>query len=242
MRLFLSSIFIVIGLSTAYAETHSHWTYDGEAGPEQWAKLSSEYSACAGKNQSPINLIGIVEAELTPIAFSYQAGGSEIVNNGHTVQVNFKPGSSIKLDGVEYVLKQFHFHTPSENQIDGRSYPMEGHLVHADSNGNLAVVAVMFTEGSDNKGIAEAWTVLPKNGETNVIPRSISAAGILPVNRDYYRFNGSLTTPPCTEGVRWIVMKNSVPVSQQQIQAFSQVIPHSNNRPVQALNARVVLK
>ncbi len=243
MRVLLPFALSLIALNAAYAETSAHWSYEGENGPPNWAKLSPEFSACEGKNQSPINLTGQIEADLKAIHFDYHSGGNEILNNGHTIQVNYNPGSSIKLDGVDYALKQFHFHSPSENQIDGKSYPLEGHLVHADKNGNLAVVAVMFTEGKDNKVIGEAWSKLPQGtGDKNTLPTPISAEGILPSNRDYYRFNGSLTTPPCTEGVRWLVMKDSVHVSKQQIEAFSHVLHHANNRPLQALNARVVMR
>jgi carbonic anhydrase len=243
MRIVLSFAISLLSLNSAYADSSAHWSYQGEGGPANWAALSAEFSACEGKNQSPINLTGFIEAELKAIRFNYHPGGTEILNNGHTVQVNFEPGSSIELDQVEYALKQFHFHAPSENQLDGKSYPMEGHLVHADKNGNLAVISVMFTEGKDNKVITEAWAKLPQHsGEKNLLPSPLSAEGILPSNRDYYRFNGSLTTPPCTEGVRWLVMKDAVAVSKQQIGAFSQALEHPNNRPLQALNARVVLK
>ena len=227
----------------AQADSSTHWEYSGEEGPSNWAKLTPEFGACAGKNQSPINLTGFIKADLKPIKFAYVASGNEILNNGHTVQVNFAEGSSIMVEGNRFDLKQFHFHEPSENQINGKSYPMEAHLVHADKDGNLAVVAVMFVEGKENKLLAKLWPEMPpKSGEKQALSSLILAAGLLPSNRDHYRFNGSLTTPPCSEGVRWLVMKKPVSASKEQIEAFAQVIHHPNNRPIQSVNARPVLQ
>ena len=142
---------MLLAFCVAYAGSAIHWTYSGEQGPENWATLSPDYAACNGKNQSPINLTGFIEADLKPIDFTYQPGGNEILNNGHTVQVNCAEGSNIVVDGIRFGLKQFHFHAPSENQINGESYPMEAHLVHADKDGNLAVAAIMFIEGEGKK-------------------------------------------------------------------------------------------
>ena len=232
-----------VSLIGGCATQNTHWGYSGHEGPENWATLSSDNFACSGKNQSPINLSGFIEADLSPIQFNYKAGGHEILNNGHTVQVNYEKGSSIKVDGTAFELLQFHFHTPSENHINGQSFPMEAHLVHADKNGNLAVVAVMFKQGAANGGLTKAWSSMPKHaGDKHKLPQTVSASSILPENRDYYRFNGSLTTPPCSEGVRWLVMKNAVTVSKQQIEAFSHVLHGTNNRPIQAVNARTILK
>lgn len=237
---------IAVGLlslsSFAFSNGGPAWDYTGATGPDNWATLSPEYGACAGSNQSPINLTGFIDAELPPIAFHYEAGSSEIVNNGHTIQINTLPGSTITVDGIEFELKQFHFHVPSENQIHGKSYPMEAHLVHADKNGNLAVVAVMVTEGKESKVLAKAWAEMPKVGEKIALSSDILPLEILPSTRDYYRFNGSLTTPPCSEGVRWLVMKHPVSASKAQIGQFLQVIHHHNNRPVQPVNARPVLE
>ena len=184
-----------------------------------------------------------MEAELAPLQFHYLPGGKTLVNNGHTVQVNYAPGSSLELDGMHFELKQFHFHAPSENLIEGRSYPLEGHLVHANDKGELAVVAVMFEPGQANAALSQAWQALPaKAGEMHSLEQPISAEQLLPAQHDYYRFSGSLTTPPCSEGVRWLVMKQPVQVSQAQIDAFKAVMHHPNNRPVQPLNGRLVLQ
>lgn len=243
MRKKLFAVGMLLLSSSALSASGAHWEYSGEAGPDNWAKLSPEYSACAGKNQSPINLTSFIEAKLKPIVFNYTGGSAEILNNGHTVQINVAPGSSISVDGIPFELKQFHFHAPSENLINGKSFPLEGHLVHADKDGNLAVVAVMFTEGKANNALEKAWAQMPKNeGDNLILSSGVSPREILPPNRDYYRFNGSLTTPPCSEGVRWLVMKHPVSASKEQIEEFVHVMHHPNNRPVQPVNARSVLK
>lgn len=237
----LGSMLFVSGPACAVDTTP--WTYSGENGPENWAKLTPEFGTCAGKNQSPINLTDFIEADLKPVIISYQVGGNQILNNGHTVQVNYTAGSNLSVDGIQFELKQFHFHAPSENQINGKSYAMEAHLVHADKNGNLAVVALMFIEGAANEALAKIWPFIPKNaGETNALPSPFAVAQLLPLNHDYYRFNGSLTTPPCTEGVLWLVMKTPASASKEQVAAFLHIMHHPNNRPVQPVNARPVLR
>jgi len=229
---------------SVYSNGGAHWGYSGAEGPENWGDLSPTFTTCsAGKNQSPIDLTGFIETDLKPLSIQYQVGGNEILNNGHTVQVNYAPGSRFFIDDHEFELKQFHFHAPSENHIDGKSYPMEGHLVHSDNNGNLAVISVMFVEGEANESLAQAWDHMPeKAGDNNTLSSSVNAEGILPPNRDYYHYNGSLTTPPCSEGVRWFVMKEPMTASNAQIEQFSHVLHHPNARPVQAVNARPVLQ
>ena len=243
MQKTLFALGLLLLSGSAISATGPHWEYSGEAGPENWAKLSPEYSACAGKNQSPINLTGFIDANLKPIAFNYKGNSAEILNNGHTIQVNALAGSSITVDGIQFDLKQFHFHAPSENLINGKSYPLEAHLVHADKDGNLAVVAVMMSAGKANKALGKAWQQMPKKeGEKLALSEKVSALDLLPKSRGYYRFNGSLTTPPCSEGVRWLVMKQAQSASKEQIAAFTQVMHHPNNRPVQAVSARTILK
>lgn len=239
------ALLISLALTTGICQASGgiHWAYSGDEGPEHWGGLSDKFAACStGKNQSPINISGLIEAELKPISFSYSAASTEILNNGHTIQVNYKSGSKINIDGIDFELKQFHFHAPSENLIDGKSYPLEAHLVHADKDGNLAVIGVMFVEGKENKALAQAWAKMPKKADDKQVLTGVAANDLLPENRDYYRFNGSLTTPPCSEGVRWLVMKNAMTASKSQIEAFTNVMQHPNNRPVQATNARPILK
>lgn len=238
---------IVAGLcmaSVALAKEKAHWGYSGHEGPEYWGRLDPKFSACSeGKNQSPINLAGMIESELSPIAVNYQEGGDEILNNGHTIQINYQPGSSFTVDGHTFELKQFHFHSPSEHTIEGHSFPMEAHLVHADKEGNLAVIAVMFKAGKTNAELEKAWAHMPEKvtGKFSLV-EVLDGDLLLPQDRDYYRFNGSLTTPPCTEGVWWLVMKNYLTASNEQIEKFSHIMHHPNNRPVQPAHARVFLQ
>ena len=240
------SLIIVVAfmISIALAEQGAHWGYAGPEGPEHWGQLDPKYSICSeGKNQSPVNLTGMVESELPPLTVNYKSGGSEILNNGHTVQVNYKPGSNIIVNGKEFELKQFHFHAPSENTIEGHSYPMEAHFVHAAKDGDLAVIAVMFKAGQKSAELEKAWAHMPGNaGGKGALPQSVNARILLPHNHDYYRFNGSLTTPPCTEGVWWLVMKYHQSASREQIDKFAHTMQHPNNRPLQPVNARTILK
>lgn len=220
----------------------THWDYSGEAGPDNWAKLTPEFSACSGNNQSPVDLNGFIEAELAPLKLDYAAGASEAVNNGHTVQIAYQPGSTLTLDGNRFQLIQFHFHMPSENLIKGQSYPLEGHLVHADENGKLAVLAIMFKEGGENAVLASLWDTPPAEGTKQPVAAQTNIRDMLPADLDYYRFNGSLTTPPCSEGVRWLVLKQPVVASRAQIEALTEAVGHANNRPLQPINARVILQ
>jgi carbonic anhydrase len=237
------AIAVLLFGSSAATSGEAHWSYSGAQGPDQWAKLSPKNAACAGMNQSPIDLTGFIEADLAPLEFSYRAGGDDVVNNGHTVQVGYAKGSTVTVDGIPFELVQFHFHAPSENLIEGKSFPLEAHFVHADRDGNLAVVALLFTEGAENPALAEIGRVLPKKeGEKERLSPPFAAEVLLPADRDYYRYSGSLTTPPCTEGVRWLVLKQSVTASSAQIDAFSRVLHEHNNRPVQPVHGRPVLK
>ena len=228
---------------SAYAGEKGDWGYSGEHGPEHWASLTADNFACSGKNQSPVNLSGFIKSQLDPIDFDYKNKGTEILNNGHTVQINFKAGNTIHIDGIDYTLLQSHFHAPSENHINGQSYPLEAHLVHSDKQGNLAVIGVMFDVGAPNKGLESAWAMMPhKKGDQHTLKTGVSATDMLPESREYYRFSGSLTTPPCSEGVRWFVMKEALTASTEQIHTFQTALNEPNNRPLQPLNARTILQ
>ncbi|MBU0961140.1 MAG: carbonic anhydrase family protein [Proteobacteria bacterium] len=223
----------------------THWGYSGHEGPEFWGDLSHDYAICkTGKNQSPIDVDSLVEAELSPIVFQYNAVPLDIVNNGHTVQVNYAPGSTITVNGHTYNLLQFHFHTPSENTVKGQFFAMEAHLVHSDDAGNLSVVGVMFEEGAENPFLAGIWSHMPeKAGVSKSLPEvTLNVKDMLPSNKSYYRFNGSLTTPPCSEGVNWMLLQNPVPVSRAQADKFHTLMGGDNNRPVQPVNARPILQ
>lgn len=233
---------LVSGFATASDQIQ--WGYSGAAGPEHWGELAPEFATCStGKNQSPINLTGMIEGKLPALEVHYKAGGNEVVNNGHTIQIKYAPGSSMAVGDRTFELKQAHFHSPSENIIEGRSYPLEVHFVHVDKNGNLAVIAVMFETGQSNAELEKAWALMPMGkGETAVLKDAVDAGILLPQDHAYYRYNGSLTTPPCSEGVHWLVMKSSGTASKEQIDKFKQAMHHANNRPVQPINARVVIQ
>jgi carbonic anhydrase len=234
------------------------WSYEGETAPERWGTLDPKFVMCRiGKNQSPIDIDGLIEARLETLKLNYSAGAAdirnhghvaatgaaEILNNGHTVQVNYAPGSTIIVDGRSFELQQFHFHSPSEHRIHGKSFPLEAHLVHADKAGNLAVVAILFAYGAPNPFLSKLWDKMPPTkGDTSKLAARLNVVQLLRANKDYYRFNGSLTTPPCTEGVRWLVMKSVATVSESQVEQFAKAVGHPNNRPLQAVNARPVLK
>lgn len=218
-----------------------HWSYEDQAGPEHWGELDPGYAACAsGQQQSPINIANDKPAKLPKLEFSYTAAPLKIRNNGHTIQVDYAPGSTLTLDGQTYQLAQFHFHTPSEHLVDGRASPMEMHLVHKNERGELAVVGVMLTEGAANALLQAIWNKMPaQEGEVTVAGATIDAGALLPKSRAYATYSGSLTTPPCSEGVRWIVLKQPITLSEAQIDAFRAVFP-MNARPVQPLGARSI--
>jgi len=241
----LLSLAFVFGLSVSgVASENAHWGYTGHGAPDAWGSLSPKYATCSeGKNQSPINVISSTDAKLPPLKLDYKKSSNEILHNGHTIQVNFDVGNTLIIDGMRFELKQFHFHTPSENHINSKTFPLEAHFVHLDKEGNIAVLAVMFKEGRANRELAKVWAKMPtKADEKGELKLTHIAKALLPKNKDYYRFNGSLTTPPCTEGVRWFVLKNPVTISKAQVEHFAHTMHHPNNRPIQPLNARVVVK
>ncbi|EJI1384241.1 carbonic anhydrase [Vibrio alginolyticus] len=220
---------------TAYAAS---WGYEGNHGPAHWGEFASE---CAkGQNQSPINIESATEAKLEKLNFDYEGKAISLLNNGHTLQTGLEGKNTLTIDGKEFTLKQFHFHTPSENHVDGKEYPLEAHFVHADKVGHLAVVAVFFKLGDANPDLAKMLANIPTKDQDVTIKVPFDADAIIPSDKDYYRFNGSLTTPPCSEGVRWFVMKEAQTISPEQIKFFSEVMG-KNNRPIQPLNARMVL-
>lgn len=220
------------------------WAYSGEHGPERWGDLSPEYATCkVGQLQSPINIRGSRKTPMPPIQFEYKPSGFKIVNTGHSIQVNYDPGSFISVGDKRYELRQFHFHHPSEERIEGKAYDMVIHLVHADSDGRLAVVAVLLKSGTYNPTIQKLWDYLPADdgSERTVAGVKVSAANLLPQSFGYYTFDGSLTTPPCSEGVKWFVLKTPLEISSQQVSAFAKLYPH-NARPTQPLNGRMIIE
>jgi carbonic anhydrase len=218
-----------------------HWDYAGEGGPEDWGKLKPEYSQCAtGQRQSPIDIRGGIAVQLEPIQFDYRTTGFSVIDNGHTVQVNLPAGNTISVLGRRFELLQFHFHRPSEERINGKQYDMVAHLVHKDAEGKLAVVAVLLDRGVAQPLIQAVWNALPlEKNEAQAAPGTIDLNKLLPEDRRYYTYMGSLTTPPCSEGVLWMVMKTPVPVSPEQIEIFSRLYP-MNARPVQPQAGRLI--
>lgn len=220
------------------------WSYEGKDGPENWGKLDSEYATCAtGLNQSPINIENAIRASLKPVRGIHKFPAKEIINNGQTVQVNFKTGNMLVLDSASYQLKSLHFHAPSEHATNGKIFPLEAQLMHVDKTGNYTIISVMFKEGKENPALDKLWLHLTNSkGEPVAIKTRVIPSELMPENRSYYRFSGSLTTPPCTEGVRWVVLKTPMTASKSQIETFEKAIKHKNNRPAQALNGRVVVE
>jgi carbonic anhydrase len=226
----------------AYGDDHApHWGYSGEHGPVQWGDMEADFAACKlGKEQSPIDIRGAKKSALPALDFKYKTGLAEVVNNGHTIQVNLADGGVLNLDGDPYKLVQFHFHTPSEETINGKAYPLEVHLVHKNAEGKLAVVAVMLEEGTANAALDSVFNNLPPTeGSKKTLDANLIAATFLPTARSYFKYAGSLTTPPCSEGVRWQVLKQPVDVSKGQIAAFRKLYP-MNARPLQLLNGRTI--
>lgn len=226
------------------SEGKTHWTYEGKEGPENWGKLSPEFATCdIGRNQSPVNIDETIHAAIKSLKAIQKFPAKDIFNNGHTVQINFKEGNMLALDNLAFQMKQVHFHSPSENTIKGKSFPLEAHFVHADAKGNLAVIGVMFTEGKANPALEKLWEQLPtEESEPVLLKNRVIPSDLIPETKTYYRFSGSLTTPPCSEGVRWLLMKNPLTASKEQIEAFKHAVHHNNNRPVQALNGRVIIE
>jgi carbonic anhydrase len=218
-----------------------HWDYEGNAGPQAWGHLKPEFATCAsGKRQSPIDIRDGIKVELEALQFSYKPGGFRVIDNGHTVQVNVDPGNRIVVQGRQFELSQFHFHRPSEERIDGRRFDMVVHLVHKDAEGRLAVVAVLLESGSAHAVVQSVWNNLPlEKGEEVAAQTTLDPGALLPAERSYFTYMGSLTTPPCSEGVLWMVLKNPVPISAQQIGIFARLYP-MNARPVQSASGRLI--
>ena len=224
------------------AKQKPHWEYSGEHGPSHWADLAEEFSTCAtGKLQSPFNISADITASLPILGLNYQPVPMNIINNGHTIQADQAGGGQLVVGGQAYELLQFHFHAGSEYSIDGKTYPLEVHLVHASKSGDLAVVGVMFEEGATNAELAKIWANMPVNkGNNEVAGQTINVSNLLPANKKYYRFMGSLTTPPCSEGVNWHMMSTPITASAAQIAAFKAIYP-MNARPLQDENDRLVV-
>jgi len=243
--MFLALGVVLFWTTSPAQESHPpHWSYAGEQGPGQWGQLDPAYATCAaGRAQSPIDIQHPKLADLPPLKFDYKPVTLNIINNGHTIQVSYPPGSNLTVGGKTYTLKQFHFHHPSEERINGQSFDLVVHLVHDDGSGHLAVVAVLFKTGPSNRLLNAVWKNIPAQTEkaADVPSVSLDAMDLLPTDRGYYTFIGSLTTPPCSEGVTWYVLKNRSTLSADQVAVFAKLYPH-NARPIQPLDGREILE
>ena len=214
-----------------------HWGYEGDNGPEHWGDA---FPVCGkGKKQSPLNIIGPFEKSKDTLSVDYKEGPLKMLNNGHTIQVNVEPGSSLTIGKESFDLLQFHFHRPSEEQVDGKNASMVAHFVHKSKEGKLAVIGVMLNEGKDSAAIKTLWANLPPKEGEEFLPAKVTfnPASMLPKDMGFYNYEGSLTTPPCTEGVQFYILKSPVDISKQQLAKFPFKL---NARPVQSLNGRKI--
>jgi carbonic anhydrase len=226
-------------------EFASKWGYTGTLGPDNWGNLDPAYTECStGKKQSPIDLVGATPSALPEINFDYKPSAINLENNGHSIEWGYNPGSSIDIGGTQYELIQLHFHAPSEHEVNGEHFPMELHVVHKTPEGKVAVIGVLIKEGAENPAYAKLWSILPANkGETQSADADLNGVDLLPANPQQasrYSYEGSLTTPPCTEGVQWNVFEQPIELSQAQIEQFTSIYSN-NNRPVFPLNDRELL-
>jgi carbonic anhydrase len=234
---------MLLALPAQAGEGSVHWAYTGEHGPEHWGDLSPKFVQCkVGLNQSPINIVDALDAELPTLELDYSTSTVDLVNNGHTAQANVQPGNYLRVGGEAFELIQFHMHTPSEHRIKGKSFLMETHYVHRNEKGELAVLALLHHEGPGSEALDKLEREIPEELNKPVAYReSLSGIPIIRVDKAYYRYNGSLTTPPCSEGVRWFVLKQSSAVSLAQ-QALYQKLIGDDARGPQSINARLVLE
>jgi carbonic anhydrase len=234
----------LIGLSFSALADAPHWDYKGHAGPAHWSTLDAGFKECGvGHVQSPIDIRNASPDKAAPdLQFGYSAQPLRILNNGHTIQVNETAGT-LNVGEHRYQLVQFHFHSPSEERINGRSYDMVAHLVHKDDTGKLAVVAVLFKLGHENAALKPVLNNLPiAAGPEHVIDSiKLNVADLLPAQHGYYHFMGSLTTPPCSENVSWYVLKQAVELSAAQLKTFHRLYNH-NNRPIQPRGGRSIVE
>jgi len=232
----------LLSASSVFSAATVEWGYEGDIGPEFWGYLSPDFATCKdGSSQSPVDIVNTVDGKLPKLKFDYEPTPLDILNNGHTLEVEYEAGSSIDIAGTNYRLLQFHFHTPSEHNRKSNSFPMEAHFVHVSTSGELAVIGVFIKEGDYNKELASILdNASASKGTVAVEGEEINAADLLPKKtREYYHYSGSLTTPPCSEGVKWYVMDKRIEASSDQIIQF-QGFFNMNARPLQAVNGRVI--
>ncbi|MBI1204713.1 MAG: carbonate dehydratase [Rhodopseudomonas sp.] len=228
--------------STGFAAEGAHWSYEGDHGPAHWGDVDAASKVCSvGSQQSPINIESSIKSNLAPLQISWRNKADMIVNNGHTIQINTPAGDGLKVGADSYELLQFHFHHPSEHLIAGKNYPMECHFVHRNKAGGLAVVGVLMTAGKANAAFAQIAAAMPdKAGDPIKMKAGVDMTKLLPGKRGYYRYSGSLTTPPCSEVVNWLLLREPITVAKADIDAFAKLFP-MNARPPQKIDRRFVL-
>lgn len=229
-------------IAQAVAAEGAHWAYEGHGGPKEWGALSPEYAACSmGREQSPVDLTKPIAAIIGDPMTAWRPVPLRVQNNGHTIQVDCAGGGSLMLDGKSYDLLQFHFHHPSEHTVDGAFFDMECHFVHKAADGGLAVLGVMIAKGGANPALEAIWQIMPaKGGESTTASSMLDPSMLLPKDPVTFRYAGSLTTPPCSEVVQWVVYRQAITASAEQLAAFAKLFPN-NARPVQPLNRRKLL-
>jgi carbonic anhydrase len=226
----------------SFAAEGAHWSYEGTMGPAKWGDLDAASKTCSvGAQQSPIDIVSPIKSQLPPLKINWGKIADTIVNNGHTIQLNFAEGSTLAVGGNTYKLLQVHFHRPSEHMIAGKSYPMEAHFVHRADTGALAVVGVLMSTGKPNAAFARVVSAMPaKEGPPVKADAGFNPNDMLPRKLSYYRYPGSLTTPPCAETVEWLLLTTPITVAETDVAAFAKLYP-LNARPVQRDNRRYVL-
>jgi carbonic anhydrase len=242
--IFLTAVLIT---RISQAQWKTPWSYEGARGPDHWGDLDPDYAACkTGKEQSPIDIHNAERADLLPIRVEYRSEPLRyLINNGYTIRVNYHDapgiGNFLVIGNAQYHLTQFHFHRPSEETVEGKAYPMEAHLMHQSNEGKVVGVVVFLKEGPANPAVQQIWDhmAMAKSAEEEIRGVQVNPADLMPRGLGYYQYEGSITAPPCTEGVTWIVLKTPITISSQQIAVFARLYPH-DVRPVQPLNGRVV--
>lgn len=221
--------------------TDIHWTYNmTSSGQDHWVDLCTGYNACSGMSQSPVNISGATtHLNLSKLIFSYSTTSAEIENNGHTIEFACEPGNTLTIGGTQYELLQFHYHAQSEHQVDGKKYPLEVHFVHKATDSDYAVLGVFFEEGAPNSLFTEYLSHFPNEEGTYTDHSEIELTELLPGNKSYFHYSGSLTTPPCSEVVHWYVLKNTITASASQINQFQDLLKN-NSRRIQGLNGRKI--
>lgn len=239
-KTFFTAALAICAVLSAHSQS-TPWGYSGKLAPERWAKLDGSYLTCAnGKEQSPIDIRGAKPTALAPLEFHYRSDQIKLNNDGHTILAQITPGSFLTVAGQRYDLFQLQFHSPSEEAVKGQLSDMEVQLLHKDAQGKMLILSVRMREGNDNLVLASLWPNLPaKANQTSEASDSVNPAGLLPKERGYWQYQGSLTTPPCTEGIRWIVFKEESELSRDQLQTFQRIY-NRNARPLQPPHDRKI--